>query len=176
MAELEIHHEHEHGEPDPFGKTIGIMASLLAVLLAIVTIMSHRAHTEGVLLKTDANDKWSQYQASRIKFHNLELGEDILNAMPTKTPAADKIMERYEKNKEKYNEEGKDIQKDALSLEDRTKVLEERALKYDFGEGLLEIGLILTSLYFISKSKMFPTVGLIASIGGIAMALMGFLM
>jgi hypothetical protein len=96
--------------------------------------------------------------------------------MPTKTPAADKIMERYEKNKEKYNEEGKDIQKDALSLEDRTKVLEERALKYDFGEGLLEIGLILTSLYFISKSKMFPTVGLIASIGGIAMALMGFLM
>ena len=26
------------------------------VLLAIVTIMSHRSHTEGVLLKTDANE------------------------------------------------------------------------------------------------------------------------
>src|ERR1700722_11386585 len=102
MAELEIHHEHGH-EEDPFGRTIGIMASLLAVLLAIVTILSHRAHTEGVLLKTDANDKWSQYQASRIKFHNLELGEDILNAMPTKTAEANQILDRYAKNKDKYN-------------------------------------------------------------------------
>ena len=152
------------------------MASVLAVLLAIVTIMSHRAHTEGVLLKTDANDKWSQYQASRIKFHNLELGEDILNALPTKTPAAEKIMARYEKNKDRYSEEGKDIQKDAMGKEEETRKLEERALKYDFGEGLLEIGLILSSLYFISKSKMFPAVGLIASIGGIGMALYGFLM
>jgi len=175
MAELEIHHEHGH-EEDPFGRTIGIMASVLAVLLAVVTIMSHRAHTEGVLLKTDANDKWSQYQASRIKFHNLELGEDMLNAMPAKTPEAEKILARYEKNKDRYSEEGKDIQKDAQNLEKKTAVLEERALKYDFGEGLLEIGLILTSLYFISKSKMFPAVGLVASLGGIALALMGFLM
>ena len=30
---------------------------------------------------------------------------------------------------------------------------EHRALRYDFGEGMLEIGLILTSLYFISKKK-----------------------
>jgi hypothetical protein len=176
MAELEIHHEHEHGEEDPFGRTIGVMASVLAVLLAVVTIMSHRAHTEGVLLKTDANDKWSQYQASRIKFHNLELGEDILNSMANKTPEAEKIYARYEKNKDRYSEEGKDIQKEALSLEERTATLEKRALKYDFGEGLLEIGLILSSLYFISKSKLFPAVGLVASIGGIALALMGWLM
>ena len=176
MAELEIHHEHEHGPEDPFARTIGIMASVLAVLLAIVTIMSHRAHTEGVLLKTDANDKWSQYQASRIKFHNLELGEDILNSLPTKTPEAEKILQRYEKNKDRYSDEGKDIQKDARGLEEETKKLEERALKFDFGEGLLEIGLILTSLYFISKSKMFPAVGLVASLGGIAMAIFGYLM
>jgi Domain of unknown function (DUF4337) len=176
MAELEIHHEHGHEEEEPLAKTIGTMAAVLAVMLAIVTIMSHRAHTDGVLLKTDANDKWSQYQASRIKFHNLELGEDILNAMPAKTPAAEKILARYEKNKDRYSEEGKDIMKEAQGLEKRTEALENRALRYDFGEGLLEIGLILTSLYFISKSKMFPIVGLIASISGIGVALSGFLM
>ena len=61
-------------------------------------------------------------------------------------------------------------------MEEETDILEKRALKYDFGEGLLEIGLILTSLYFISKSKMFPAVGLVASLLGIGTALMGFLM
>src|SRR5215472_610230 len=102
MAELEIHHEHEHGEEDPLGKTIGVLAAILAVLLAIVTILSHRAHTEAVLQKADANDKWSYYQANRIKFHNLELGEDLLNALPTKTPEAAETLKRYTKDKSKY--------------------------------------------------------------------------
>ena len=176
MAELEIHHEHEHGEADPLGKTIGIMASVLAVLLAVVTIMSHRAHTEGVLLKTDANDKWSYYQASRIKFHNLELGEDLINAMATKTPEAEKILGRYEKDKEKEQKKADKTQEEAKDLEKETADLENRALRYDFGEGLLEIGLILTSLYFISKSKLFPVVGMIAAIGGILVAASGYLM
>ena len=175
MAELEIHHEHGHGEEDPFAKSIGIMASVLAVLLAIVTIMSHRAHTEGVLLKTDANDKWSYYQANRIKFHNLELGGDLLTAMGSKSPEAEQTLARYEKDKDKYGKQADKIREDAEALEAQTATLEKRALKYDFGEGLLEIGLILTSLYFISKSKMFPTVGLIAAIGGIGVALFGFL-
>jgi hypothetical protein len=175
MAELEIHHEHGH-EEDPFGKTVGVMAAILAVLLAIVTIMSHRAHTEGVLLKTDANDKWSYYQANRIKFHNLELGTDLLNAIPGKTPEAAETLKRYATDKAKYTKQAKEIQDDANALEDKTKALEGRALNYDLGEGLLEIGLILTSLYFISKSKMFPTVGLIASLIGIVMALWGYLM
>src|SRR5579863_1275735 len=138
MAELEIHHEHEHGEPDELGKSIGIMAS---VLVAVVTIMSHRAHTEGVLLKTDANDKWSYYQASRIKFHNLELGEDLINAMATKTPEAEKILGRYEKDKEKESTKAEKTREEAEKLEADTGMLERRALKYDFGEGLLEIGL-----------------------------------
>ena len=176
MAELEIHHEHGHGEEDPFAKNVGIAAAVLAVLLAIVTILSHRAHTEGVLLKTDANDKWSYYQASRIKYHNLELGEDLLNAIPNPTPQAEKILARYEKDKEKYTKQAEKIQEDAKSLEEKTEALEHRALRYDLGEGLLEIGLILTSLYFISKSKMFPTVGGLASLAGIAVAISGLLM
>ena len=175
MAELEIHHEHEHGEADPLGKTIGVLAAVLAVLLAIVTILSHRAHTEAVLQKADANDKWSYYQANRIKFHNLELGEDLLNALPTKTSEAAETLKRYTKDKGKYAKQSDKIQEEARELEKEIAHLEARALRYDFGEGLLEIGLILTSLYFISKNRMFPVVGVIASIGGIALAVIGYI-
>jgi hypothetical protein len=48
-------------------------------------------------------------------------------------------------------------------------------LRFDFGEGLLEIGLVLTSLYFISRSKLFPVIGVISAVLGTAIALMGFL-
>ena len=66
MAELEIHHEHESA--DPASRIVGIMAAVIAMMLAIVSIAGHRTHTEAVLLKTDANDKWSYYQAQRMKF------------------------------------------------------------------------------------------------------------
>ena len=79
------------------------------MLLAIVTIMSHRAHTEGVLLKTDANDKWSYYQASRIKFHNLELGRGHFERDAHQDSGGGENLVRYEKDKEKDNQEGRKI-------------------------------------------------------------------
>ena len=55
MAELQIHHEVEV-EQDPLGLRVGVQASIIAVVLAVITILSHRAHTDAVLLKAAAND------------------------------------------------------------------------------------------------------------------------
>lgn len=174
MAELEIHHEVEGA--DPLGKKIGVLAAILAVLLGIVTIVSHRAHTDAVLLKADANDKWSFYQAKKIKFHSLELGVDLLNAMPARGAAADATLARYEKEKKRYTRESDDAQEDARRMDARAAHAEDQALRFDFGEGLLEIGMILTSLYFIARSKLFPVVGVVSALIGIGMAVSGWLL
>jgi hypothetical protein len=173
MAELEIHHEIEGH--DPMGKKVGVLAAMLAVLLAVVTIVSHRAHTDAVLIKSEANDKWSFYQSKRIKFHSLELGEDLLNALPGKTPQADKTLERYAKEKIRYTKDSEEAQNEANAKDKEAAHIEEQALRYDFGEGLLEIGLVLTSLYFISRSTLFPVIGIIAAVGGTVIAILGFL-
>lgn len=174
MAELEIHTEHE--SPDPFGKKIGILASVIAVLLAVVTIVSHRAHTDAVLMKADANDKWSYYQSKRIKFHNIELGEDLFSVLGGKSADAQKMLDKYASDKKKYVREYQLAQKDAEDKEKEVTLVEARALRYDFGEGLLEIGLVLTSLYFISRSKLFPVMGGIGAVAGVGIALAGWLL
>lgn len=163
----------KHG--DPLGKKVGVLAAVLAVLLAIVTIVSHRAHTDAVLLKSEANDKWSFYQSKRIKFHSLEFGEDLLNALPGKSPEAAKTLARYTSEKQRYTKESAEAQKDAKETDDEAAHAERRALRFDFGEGLLEIGLVLTSLYFISRSKLFPVIGVISAVLGTAIAAIGFL-
>lgn len=173
MAELEIHHEVEGA--DPLARKIGVLASILAVLLGIVTILSHRAHTDAVLFKSDANDKWSFYQAKRIKFHSLELGVDLLNAMSNRDAQANTTLDRYEKEKKRYTRESDEAQEDARKTDEKSARIEIQALRFDFGEGFLEIGLILTSLYFIARSKLFPTIGLISAVVGIAVALTGYL-
>ena len=173
MAELEIHHEGH--ESDPLGKKIGIIAAVISVFLGVVTIASHRAHTEGVLLKTDANDKWSYYQAQRMKFHNLELGEDLLGAIPNPSADTQKKIARYVSDKGKYDARSKEAQEQARAIEEKSEVVEQKALRFDFGEGLLEIGLVMTSLFFISKNKIFPALGVILAICGCVMGALGFL-
>src|SRR3978361_1777601 len=123
MAELEIHHEVEGA--DPFGKKIGILASILAVLLGVVTIISHRAHTDAVLFKSEANDKWSFYQSKRIKFHSLELGGDLLNAMPVRNDAATETLARYEKEEKRYTKESTEAQEDARKQDEKAAHVED---------------------------------------------------
>jgi hypothetical protein len=173
MAELEIHHEGH--DPDPFGKKIGVLASVLAVFLAIVTITSHRAHTDAVLHKADANDKWAYYQSKRIKFHNIELGLDIAAMLGVKDAEAAARVERYKKERERYSKDSEEAMKEAKDLEAEVGILEAKALRFDVGEGLLEIGLVLSSLYFVSKKKYFPLIGVISGVLGIAIAASGLL-
>jgi|GraSoiStandDraft_16_1057320.scaffolds.fasta_scaffold995249_2 hypothetical protein len=175
MAELEIHQEHEV-DKDPAGKKVGLLAAVLAVFLAIVTIESHRAHTEGIILKTEANDQWNFYQAKRIKSHSLELGADLISLMAAKGDGlASKKLEEYKSGVARYEKESKEISEQAREKEKEATHAEHKALRFDFGEGLLEIGLVLSSLYFISRRMLFPVIGIVAGLAGIVIAAGGFM-
>ncbi len=174
MPELEIHHESEHAI-DPTGQKVGVLAAILAVALAVVTIASHRTHTSAILHNSQANDAWAHYQSTRVKYHNLELGENLAGLLAARSDAAEKMLADTRQQKTKYEEQGKEIQAEAQRGEELAKEDERRAFRYDLGEGLLEIGLVLTSLYFISRKRMFPAMGLMAGIIGAAIALMGLM-
>jgi hypothetical protein len=173
MAELEIHHEGGEHAPDPMGRRVGILASILAVLLAIVTIASHRTHTAAIMHKSSSNDAWAHYQAVRVKYHSIELGENLERTLGNNSEAVSKMLADYAEQKKKYDAQGKEIQDEAETKDHQAETDEERALRYDIGEGLLEIGLVLSSLYFIARRNMFPLMGAIAGIAGVAIAASG---
>jgi hypothetical protein len=171
MAELEIHHEGH--EPDGRGQLVGILAAVLAVCLAIVTIASHRTHTEAIIKKSEANDQWGYYQATRLKLHNLELGERLTKVLGAANAVTQASLAEYGPEKKKYEAQGKDLQAKAQQKTDESEAAERRALHYDLGEGLLEIALVLSSLYFISRKMLFPIIGVIAGLAGVVAALTG---
>ena len=174
MAELEIHHE-EGGHRDPIGQRVGVLAAVLAVMLAIVTIASHRTHTAAIIHKSTANDEWAHYQSTRVKYHNLELGQNLVGVLGAKGDAAQKMLADYASQMQKYEKQAKEIQSKAEGLESASEHDETRALRYDMGEGLLEIGLVLSSLFFISKKKMFPLLGVTAGVAGAMIAITGLM-
>ena len=152
------------------------MASVLAVLLAIVSIASHRTHTAAIIHKSGSNDQWAYYQATRIKLHSTEMGENMVHLLGAKAEGAEKMLAQYAGQKKKYEEQSEKLQELAKGADEAAEADEHRALRYDVGEGLLEIGLVLSSLYFISRKKMFPVLGAIAGVAGAAIAITGFLM
>jgi Domain of unknown function (DUF4337) len=174
MAELEIHTEHEH-KSDPTGQKVGVLAALLAVALAIVTISSHRTHTAAIMHKSSANDAWAHYQATRVKYHNLELGQSLVKIFGDKSGPAIDMLTDSAKEMSRYDDQAKKIQADAEGNDREADVDENRALRYDLGEGLLEIGLVVSSMYFISRKGMFPVMGIVAGILGVVIAASGLL-
>jgi len=146
---------------------------VLAVLLAVVTIASHRTHTAAIMDKSSANEEWAYYQANSIKSHIQELGESILSVSGAGGEAAEKMRARFADQKNKYDTLKEDQQAKAQHSDESAEADERRALSYDFGEGLLEIGLVLSSLYFIARKPMFPLMGFIAGVAGIAVAITG---
>ena len=64
--ELQEQAEHAHHQGE---KTVGLTMAVTAVLLAIATLSSHRAHTEEIKLQTKVNDGWGFYQAKHGRAH-----------------------------------------------------------------------------------------------------------
>ena len=174
MAELEIHQEGL--ESDEFGKRVGALAAIIAIFLAGVTISSHRAHTAAVVEKTEANDQWSFFQSKRTRLHNYELGKDLILLTAPKNEEAEKTLAKYEMEIKRYEKETEKIQKQAEEANAESKVSEKRALRFDLGEGFLELGLVLSSLYFLSKKKFFPVIGGSLAILGIVLGAWGYML
>jgi len=165
MPELEIHHESEHAI-DPAGQRVGVLAAVLAVVLAIVSIASHRTHTEAIMQKSSANDAWAHYQATRVKFHNLELGESLVGALGAKGDANRKVGRQVRRARERLCSARQEDPGRSGAGRPCGRSAEHRALRFDLGEGLLEIALVLSSLYFISRKRLFPVIGIVAGSRG----------
>lgn len=174
MPEIEI--KTEGGASDPLGQKVGVLAAVLAVFLAVVSIASHRAHTTAVVERSEANDQWSLYQSNRIKFHSLELGADLMSVLGKGNADAQQTVSRYETQQKKYEKESQNVKEEATKKEGETRHTEDKALRYDLGEGMLEIGVVLASLYFISRKKLFPVISLAFGVLGLVIAISGALL
>jgi len=174
MAEVEIHTGHDHLK-DSFGQGVGVAVGVIGIILAVVTIGSHRAHTQAVIDRTEENDQWSFYQAKKIRQQVLDVGADLARSLTPDERKVQAVVDKYTKQSARYAEETKDIEKEAHTKHEETTREEGRAVRLDIAEGFLELGLVLSSLYFLSKRRFFPVIGITAAVIGTVLGVAGFL-
>lgn len=168
----ELQEHAEHGAHESTMRPVAFTMSVLAVLVAIMTVLGHRTHTEAVLFQNKATDQWNEYQAKKIRSYNTSLAADMLSTVSiSDKDAAAKIAKAYAGHQKKWDDELKDEQEKAESLETRVENAEARADRYDLSEALLEIGLVITSVTLLTRNRLYWYFGIAFSVAGIISAL-----
>jgi Domain of unknown function (DUF4337) len=178
MAEgIELPEHHHHEEDNPLVIPVSVTISILAVLVAIVSLLGHRAHTEELSRETQAASRWEQYQAKSIRQRMSQVGLDIVSEIaPLDKEKGEELEKKYEKEVEHYASDKEDVSKIAGDLEAERDRAMHRADRFDLGEVLLEIGLVICSLTLLAKKRVFWFGGVLIGAIGFAVAMTGFLM
>lgn len=174
MEELKeaAHEAKERHELAPVSLTMAIVA----VLVATVTLLGHRSHTEEILLQNQTTDKWAYYQAKNLRRNNLEALDELLGTLPGQDAGrAEKVHQRFAQDIEKYRAQQADIEKEARNLEAELDHTGRKADRFDLAEVFLEIGLVITSITLLTGRRAFWFVGLVFAATGVAVAATGFL-
>jgi len=153
---------------------ISLAISILAVLVAMVTVLSHRSHTEAVLLQSRANDQWNEYQSRKLRAENLTVTVDLLTLQPVSDPVATKKkVDDYTAKVAKWTAQLDDDKNKATDLEEEVRKTEARASRFDLGEALLQIAVVLSSITLITRKNGYFFFGLALGLAGLIITASG---
>ena len=174
---LELPESHsKHGE-FRYTVPVSVTMAILAVFVAVATLLSHRAHTEELLLQSHATDQWAYYQAKNIRLHEVQAAADLLGALaPSDKQKTGALREKYLKEAERYSSEKDDISDKAKEYENERDLLSRRADRFDGGEALLEVGLVICSVTLLTRRRAFWFSGMLIGAAGVIVALTGALL
>ena len=174
LSELQEHAEHARHNPDL--APVSLTMAILAVLVATVSLVGHRAHTEEVVLQNKVTNQWAYFQAKNIRRHSDEQFVDMVSLTNPKDPEqANKLREKYTAEAERYRDEQKELDSEARKLEREGEQERQRANRYDLGEVFLEIALVITSITLLSGRRTFWLMGMVLGVVGLVVAATGAL-
>jgi len=169
----ELQEHAEHGAHESALRPVAFTMSLLAVLVAITTVLGHRTHTEAVLKQNQVTDQWNFYQAKNRGYTAGTAQKLLEDLQVVNKEKAAKDAENFARYAEKQNEDLKEGQEKAETLEKQVELAEHRAKFYDFGEALLEIGLVITSVTLLTRRRIYWFFGIAFAAIGIGAVLIG---
>ena len=172
----ELQEHAEHGAHESTMRPVAFTMSVLAVLVAVTTVLGHRTHTEAILDQNKATDQWNEYQAKKNRDYNTFLAQNAIKLGPViDKEEAEKQTKDYAGRRTKWATELPQEQDQAEGLQQKVEQAEARADRFDLAEALLEIGLVITSVTLLTRSRIYWYLGLVFSALGVALVGSAFL-
>ena len=151
---------------------VSLIISVLAVLVAMLAVLGHREHTEAVLLQSRTADQWEQYQSRRIRQEQVTVASDLLALQPANNLAAQQAkLAEYKEHLAHWGEQLREDQSKAHDLQAEVDRSERKAGRFDLGEALLQISVVLASVTLLTRQSRYVGVALVLACAGVAVAI-----
>lgn len=147
--ELRELHEQAH---DPLQRQIGVSMAVFAALLAVVTLMGHRLHTEEVVLQTKLADQWAYYQAknTRAQLYATDAALAKLQGAP-----GEALATAWTKRSAEERQQADEVRTHNEELDRETQHAARSATEFDAAEVFLEVAIVLCSIALLTSTRSF---------------------
>ena len=153
---------------------VSLTMAILAVFVAAISVLGHRAHTEEIILQNRVTDTWAYYQAKNTQRQTTELFLDMLRISEFKDQkTAEALKDKYQDISKSLGGRQDEIKNEARNLEKEMDVERRRADRFDLGESFLEIALVVTSITLLTRKRFFWGMGFVAAAIGLVIAAFG---
>jgi len=161
--------EHAHGKTQ---RTIGLTMAVIAALLATVTLMGHRLHTEETVQQTKAADGWAFFQAKNGRYHMYAADAKLAELIGTQGAS---VAKEWRRKAEEERTESESIRHENEKLDEETHTIARRATFFDAAEICLEVAIVLCSVALLTGTLLFWRISFLGAAIGVAVAAAGFL-
>jgi hypothetical protein len=156
--------------------SVSLTIAILAVLVAMVTVLGHRAHTQAVLEQTRAADQWNEYQSRKLRVQQTEIAIDLLSLQPSNNPMGVQAkLNTYRAEITKWRAELDQSMEKAEEQEREVDRAERRAGRFDLGEALLQISVVLASITLLTRQYRYVIAGVVLAIAGVLIGASAYL-
>lgn len=170
----ELQENAEYVRDDPSLKPVSLSMAIIAVIVATVSLLGHRAHTEELLIQNQITNGWAHYQAKSSRGHESEMFQDLAIVLNTNSDAVKlALQKKYKDDAARYKTEKNDLFRETRNLENVIKKIKLKANFYDASEVLLEIALVITSITLLSRARLYWYFGLLIAAVGVAVSATG---
>jgi hypothetical protein len=159
----EIHHRAEHGER--WISWVALSTAILAVLAAIAGLLSGMHANEAMMSQIESSDQWAYYQAKGIKAAVLD----------AKMSLSGNSTEEDKTKAERYQDEQKEIQKEANAKQNEAKSNFQQHEILARGVTMFQIAIAIAAISALTKKRRFWIVSLFFGIAGSVFLIQGLM-
>ncbi len=155
----------------PEQKQVGMTMAVVAVFLAITTMLGHRAHTEEVLLQTRTNDQWGYYQAKNNRSEMYAADAKLALLMRVEEQS---VASEFDQRAKQQKIGAEEVRQSAEKLEEGTRIQEKRANYFDLAEVFLEATIVLCSITLLMGSLVYWKISFVSTAMGFLLSVIAF--
>lgn len=167
--------------PESLEKKTALTTALIAVCLAVSSILGGNAGADMILHRGDANHRWNYFQAKGVKEGLCQVSSTLLeiHLMEVRSERAraeiKAKLEASSRETARYAMEKREIKAEAERFEQAARIAGNKADIYDLAEGLYQIAIVVAAMAVITKMRRLWDVSCLIGLMGLIFSGRAFL-